>query len=86
MNLENLKPGDMIYAATNVFNDGSLPGVDNNACVAVAGARGVLVNTGHLEEDPDQKLYLVRFEDGNLDLGPAVACWPEEVSPEPLAT
>ena len=84
MNLENLKPGDMIYAATDVFNDGSLPGVEANARVAVAGARGVLVNTGHLEEDPEMLLYLVRFEDENMDLGPAVACWASEVSPEPI--
>ena len=84
MSLENLKPGDMIYAATDVFNDGSLPGVEATACIAVAGSRGVLVNTGHLEEDPEKLLYLVRFEDKNMDLGPAVACWAEELSPEPL--
>jgi len=84
MNLEQLKPGDMIYAATDLFNDGSLPGLEDNACVANAGARGVLVNTGHLEEDPDTMLYLVRFEDENMDLGPAVTCWASEVTPEPL--
>jgi len=84
MKLENLKPGDMIYAATDVFNDGSLPGVDANARIAVAGTRGVLVNTGHLEENPDKLLFLVRFEDENLDLGPAVACWASEVRPEPV--
>lgn len=83
MKLDKLKPGDMIYAATNVYNDGSLPGVDDNACIAVAGARGVLVNTGHLEQDPESVLFLVRFEDENMDLGPAVACWSNEVSPEP---
>lgn len=80
MNLDNLKPGDMIYAATDVFNDGSLPGVESEARLAVAGTRGVLVNTGHFEEDPETLLYLVRFEDENLDLGPAVACWAEELS------
>lgn len=84
MNLDNLKPGDMIYAATDVFNDGSLPGVDANARIAVAGTRGVLVNTGHLEEDPETQLFLIRFEDENLDLGPAVACWASELSPEPI--
>lgn len=84
MSLENLKPGDMIYAATDVFNDGSLPGVEAGACIAMAGSRGVLVNTGHLEEDPETLLYLVRFEDEHLDLGPAVACWANEVSSEPV--
>ena len=74
MNLENLKPGDMIYAATDVINDGSLPGVDSEALIAVAGTRGVLVNTGHLEEEPEMLLFLV---------GPAVACWAEELCVEP---
>ena len=77
-------PGDMIYAATDVFNDGSLPGVEANARIAVAGTRGVLINTGHLEEDPEALLFLVRFEDENMDLGPSVACWADEVSPEPI--
>jgi nitrogen fixation protein NifZ len=86
MSVQNLQPGDMIYAATHVYNDGSVPGVDDSACIAVAGARGVLINTGHLEEDPDKILMLVRFEDENLDLGPPVACWPEELSAEALTT
>ncbi|MGB5277955.1 MAG: nitrogen fixation protein NifZ [Gammaproteobacteria bacterium] len=85
MSIEHLKPGDMIFAATDVYNDGSMPDIDTNALIALAGARGVLVNTGHLEDDPDKKLILVRFEDENLDLGPAVACWPEELSAEPLS-
>ena len=84
MSLENLKPGDMIYAVTDLFNDGSLPGVEATACIATAGSRGVLVNTGHLEEDPQTTLFLVRFEDKKMDLGPAVACWADELSPEPI--
>ena len=84
MSLENLKPGDMIYAATDVFNDGSLPGVEPTACIAVAGSRGVLVNTGRLEHDPETALFLVRFENKNNGLGPAVACWQDEISPEPI--
>ncbi len=82
--IENLKPGDMIFAATDVYNDGSVPGVETDACIAFAGARGVLVNTGHLEENPDRVLLLVRFEDAELNLGPAVACWPDELSAEAL--
>lgn len=84
MSIENLKPGDMIFAATNLYNDGSVPGIESNALVAFTGARGVLINTGHLEEDPESVLLLVRFEDENLDLGPPVACWPEELSAEPV--
>jgi nitrogen fixation protein NifZ len=84
MSIDKLQPGDMIFAATHVYNDGSVPGVDTDARIAAAGTRGVLINTGHLEEEPDKILMLVRFEDDNLDLGPPVACWPEELSAEPI--
>jgi nitrogen fixation protein NifZ len=84
MSIANLNPGDMLFAATDVFNDGSVPGMEIDARIASAGARGVLINTGHLEEDPDRTLLLVRFEDEKRDLGPAVACWPEEISTEPV--
>ena len=86
MSVAHLKPGDMLFAATDVFNDGSLPGIDADARIALAGTRGVLINTGHLEEDPDKVLMLVRFEDENRDLGPPVACWPEELTSEPLVS
>ena len=82
MQLENLEPGDMVFAASDIYNDGSLPGVAAEACVASAGTRGVLINTGHLEEQPNQTLYLVRFEDHNKELGPAVTCLPEELQAE----
>ena len=78
LGLEELKPGDIIYAASNIYNDGSLPDRDDNELLAPAGSCGVLVNTGHLEEQPEQALYLVRFE-GGAGLGPAIACWPEEL-------
>jgi len=78
MNLEELQPGDIIYAATDIYNDGSVPERDANVLLAAAGSRGVLINSGHLEEQPQQALYLVRFEDAS-GLGPAVACWPEEL-------
>lgn len=76
--LDELKPGDIIYAAADIYNDGSMPEKDDNALLVPAGRRGVLVNTGHLEEQPEQALYLVRFEN-DAGLGPAVACWPEEL-------
>ena len=76
--LEQLQPGDIIFAATDIYNDGSVPGLDDEVLLAPIGSRGVLVNSGHLEEQPEQALYLVRFETGN-GLGPAVACWPEEL-------
>jgi nitrogen fixation protein NifZ len=40
----------------------------------------VILNTGHIEEQPQLELYLVRFEDARKELGPPVGCWPEELS------
>ena len=81
MNFEIPEPGDMVFAATDIVNDGSLPEHEDNAVLARSGQRGVLINTGHLEDQPDKVLLLVRFEqDGQSgELGPAVACWPEEL-------
>jgi nitrogen fixation protein NifZ len=84
MTLENLQPGDMVFAATDIYNDGSVPELPEDMRFATAGSRGVLINTGHLEEDPNTVLFLVRFEDDNNELGPPVGCWPEELSEQPI--
>jgi nitrogen fixation protein NifZ len=84
MALENLQPGDMVFATTNIYNDGSVPTLPEDQQFARSGARGVLVNTGHLEEQPSRILFLVRFEDENNTLGPPVGCWPEEISENPV--
>lgn len=78
--LRQLQPGDCIYARGEIRSDGSLPGVAADAVLAAPGTRGVLINIGHLEENPERELYLVRFEDARLDLGPPVGCWPEELA------
>lgn len=82
--LKALQPGDMIFAKTLIVNDGSLPGVPENQLIARPGTRGMLVNTGHLEENPEQEIHLVRFENEQKDLGLAVSCWPEELSADPV--
>lgn len=82
MSLDKLEPGDMVFAAIEIRNDGSVPELPAEALLAQPGSRGVLLNTGHLEENPDAVLYLVRFEDENHELGPPVGCWPEELSAE----
>jgi len=84
MALENLQPGDMVFAATDIFNDGSVPELPEEMQFASPGSRGVLINTGHLEEQPNKILYLVRFEDNNNELGPPVGCWPDELSEDPV--
>jgi nitrogen fixation protein NifZ len=80
MQLKELQPGDIIYAATDIYNDGTMPETPENKLLAQSGCRGVLINSGHLEEQPEKILYLVRFERAD-GLGPAVTCWPEELQP-----
>lgn len=78
-NLESLMEGDMVYAATAIYNDGGLPEVAEDALLAAAGARGVLVRKGHLEEDETRGVFLVRFEDADRNLGPPIGCYAEEL-------
>lgn len=85
MKIEDLQQGDAVYAAVTIINDGSVPNVAENEIFARPGALGMLINTGHLEEDPRQSLYLVSFENENGELGPPVTCLPEELSTSPLA-
>lgn len=80
MTLEQLNPGDAVYAASHIYNDGGIPEIADDALLARPGTRGVLIETGHLEEAPERTVYLVRFEDKDLNLGPPTGCWPEELS------
>ena len=84
MKVEALQPGDVVYAARAIYNDGSMPDLEENVLLAEAGQRGVILTTGHLEENPNKVLILVRFEDASNNLGPAVACWIEELRAESL--
>jgi len=79
MHISQAKPGDIIYANNDIYNDGSMPESTEEALLAEKGTRGVLVNTGHLEEYPDTILYLVRFEDATKELGLAVTCLEHEI-------
>lgn len=83
MSVIQLQPGDTVYAAKDIYNDGSLPGYADDAPLAPKNTRGVIVNTGHLEESPETVLFLVRFEDADLSLGPAIGCWLQDLSVAP---
>jgi nitrogen fixation protein NifZ len=85
MTLKHLQPGDVVYAASHIVNDGSIPALDGAAMIATPGTRGVIINIGHLEEAPERELFLVRFEDADLNLGPPAGCWPEELSADPVS-
>ena len=82
VNVETLEAGDVVYAATAVYNDGGLEGVEENALLAPAGARGVIVRKGHLEQDEGRSVFLVRFEDAEKNLGEPIGCWAEELRTE----
>lgn len=79
MDIRQLEPGDMVFATTTIINDGSHPALADESVIAEPGARGVIINIGHLEENPGKTLYLVRFEQVSGDLGPPTGCWPEEL-------
>ena len=79
MKLSDLQPGDLVYAAAHIINDGGIPDLPEGALIAAPGTRGVILNIGHLEEAPERELFLVRFEDGEQRLGPPTGCWPEEL-------
>ena len=52
-----------------------------NALIAPVGARGVVVNVGHVADLPQQAIYLVRFESGpETALGVPIGCLPEELA------
>jgi nitrogen fixation protein NifZ len=80
LDLGQLGPGDLVYAASDIYNDGGIPDLAEDALIAAAGTRGVILNIGHLEEDPERELYLVRFEGKGAELGPPAGCWPEELN------
>jgi len=82
MTTRDFQPGDMVWSAVDLRNDGTLPDLGPQALLAVSGARGVVVKTGSLEHRPEVRVYLVRFEDGGGVLGPAVGCFTEELTQE----
>jgi nitrogen fixation protein NifZ len=77
--IEELEDGDTVYAAIDFYNDGGIPDLPEDALLVRQGARGVIIRKGHVEEIPDQTIFLVRFEDESMTLGPPIGCWPEEL-------
>ena len=82
VNVDSLEEGDVVYAAVPFHHDGSFPAVAENALLVPEGSRGVIARKGHLEENPDRTLFLVRFEDADSNLGPALGAWPEKLRAE----
>lgn len=76
--------GDLVFATEAMFNDGHIPEVAEDALLAPPGAKGVVVMFGYAEVDPEQEIYLVRFEGEDGILGPPVGCLPEELTQDEL--
>jgi len=80
--------GDLVIATIDLHNDpleetgdSAIPGLAPNELLAAAGSRGVVVNVGHAEADPQQEIYLVRFETGpDGTLAEPIGCLAEELS------
>ena len=76
--------GDIVFTRVDIFNDGGIPDLAEEALVAPAGARGVVVRHGHAQMDDQQSIYLVCFtrNDSLADLGPPVGCLEDELTQE----
>jgi len=83
MNVEDLDIGDVVYAARLIADDGSIPDGNEGEVLAEAGTRGVITLIGHVEEEPNRTVFLVRFEDKEMNLGNPVGCWVEDLMVEP---
>ena len=80
-NAEYLQPGDTVVSAQAIYNDGSFPGYADNELLVAEGSRGVLINIGHIEEQPNKAVFLVRFEHPTTrELGPEIGCWAEDLA------
>lgn len=79
MNVEDLDLGDVVYAAHDIIDDGSMPEGEAGTLLASSGTRGVIVMKGHVEEEPGRSVFLVRFEDQDLNLGQPIGCWVEDL-------
>ena len=80
MNVEDLDLGDMVYAAHAILDDGTMPESQEGDVLANAGSRGVIVMKGHHKEEPTRTVFLVRFEDKELNLGNPIGCWVEDLA------
>jgi nitrogen fixation protein NifZ len=71
--------GQPVVAATDLYNDGSLPDAPQDILLVVAGGPGEIVQVGHHEE-ANVPVYMVDF--GVAVLG----CLEEEIAAAPEAT
>lgn len=83
--------GDRVFAAVDLHNDpveetgeSGIPGALPGMLLAAAGTRGMVVNVGHPQAEPDTTIYLVSFETGPRGtLAAPIGCLADELSHEP---
>ncbi|HEY6876854.1 MAG TPA: nitrogen fixation protein NifZ [Polyangiales bacterium] len=81
MEVTNYQEGDLVFSACDLFNDdGAIPDAASGELLAPAGARGMVVRAGYVEAQPELKVYLVRFEGADKELGPPVGCLADELT------
>lgn len=80
MNRRGYGVGDLVFASTDIHNDGGVPDVEEKGLLAAAGTRGVVVKAGSAQARPEIRVYLVRFEGPDQVLGPPVGCLDEELT------
>jgi len=86
--MTRFNPGDMVFATQDLLNDpveetgeSAIPGALPGMLLAAAGTRGMVVNVGHPQEQPDEEIYLVSFETGpGGALAEPIGCLPEELT------
>ena len=83
MNVEDLELGDVVYAARLIVDDCSIPDGTEGEVLAEVGTRVAITLIGHVEEEPSRTVFLVRFEDKEMNLGNPVGCWVEDLMVEP---
>ena len=89
MSVLSLQPGDAVLAGKDIFNDGSFPDSEPDALLVKNGTRGVIIQQGHLEEDENQTIFLVRFElesnpEAMMELGPPIGCLVDDLDCLPV--
>ncbi|MCG8608996.1 MAG: nitrogen fixation protein NifZ [Pseudomonadales bacterium] len=79
--INQLQPGDMVFARRDLYNDGSIPNAEDDALLVKEGTRGVIINLGYLEEDENRNVILVQFENATTpgSLGAPIGCWEEDI-------
>lgn len=79
MKVTDLEIGDAVYAAHAIVDDGSIPNGVEGTVLVNTGTRGVITLIGYVEEEPERTVFLVRFEDENLNLSEPIGCWEDDL-------